>query len=57
MVNVGRARIPFGIPVRIRLPPAPGLLLFAQRRQFAVEEFGSSAVGADPMVPGEQVVN
>jgi hypothetical protein len=33
------------------------LLLFAPGGQFAVEEFGSSAIGADPIPPAEQVVN
>ena len=30
---------------------------FAVGSQFAVEEFGSGAVGADPIAPPEQVVN
>ena len=34
-----------------------GLLPFARGSQFAVEEFGSGAVGADPIAPAEQVVN
>ena len=33
------------------------LLPFVRGSQFAVEEFGGSAVGADPIAPAEQVVN
>ena len=36
---------------------AVGLLPFAGGSQFAVEEFGGGAVGADPIAPAEQVVN
>jgi len=32
-------------------------LRFAGGSQFAIEEFGSGAVGADPIAPAEQVVN
>ena len=38
-------------------PAAPGLLPFARGSQSAVEEFGSGAVGADPIVRAEQIVN
>ena len=37
--------------------PAAGLLSFAGRSQFAIEEFGSGFVGADPIAPAKQVVN
>ena len=36
---------------------AAGLLPFAGGSQCAVEEFGSGAVGPDPIAPAEQVVN
>jgi hypothetical protein len=34
-----------------------GSLPFTRGSQFAVEEFGGGAVGADPIAPAEQVVN
>jgi hypothetical protein len=34
-----------------------GLLRFARGSQFAVEEFGSGAVGPNPIAPPEKVVN
>jgi len=36
---------------------AADLLPLARGDQFAVEEFGGGAVGADPIAPAEQVVN
>jgi len=43
--------------VRRGISFAAVLLAFARGSQFAVEEFGGGAVGADPIVPAEQVVN
>ena len=37
--------------------PAAGLLAFARASQCAVEKFGGGAIGVDPIVPAEQVVN
>ena len=39
------------------LTTGAGLLPFTRGSQFAVEEFGSGAVGADPIALAEQVVN
>jgi len=45
------------VAARRLLFPAVGLLPFIGGSQSAVEEFGSGAVGADPIAPAEQVVN
>src|SRR5262245_12059035 len=41
----------------ISTTPAARLLPFARCSQFAVEEFGSGPVGADPIAPAKEVVN
>ena len=43
--------------VRARHLQRRGSLPFTRDSQFAVEEFGGGAVGADPIAPAEQVVN
>ena len=43
--------------VRRGISFAAVLLAFARGSQFAVEEFGGGAVGADPIVPAGQLVN
>ena len=55
MVNVGRARIPSEFEFGCH--PHQAYCRSLNRRQFAVEEFGSSAVTADPIAPAKQVVN
>ena len=57
MVNVGRARISSEFRIEFGCDPHQAYCRSLRGSQFAVEEFGSSAVGADPIVPAEQVVN